>query len=188
MAALDNIQVVVPSTPAQYFHVLRRQVHRDLAKPLVVMTPKSLLRTPAARSRTEEFTGGSFKEVLRDPAGPDKAEKVVLCQGKFYYDLLAGREAKDVEGVALVRLEQPYPFPAETLQAELSRFEGAKFVWAQEEPENMGSWRHVEHRCRTELGLDLQGISRPESASPATGSLRVHRSEQEELVERVLSA
>jgi 2-oxoglutarate dehydrogenase complex dehydrogenase (E1) component-like enzyme len=186
LAAEDNIQVTSPSTPAQYFHLLRRQALRDLRKPLVVMTPKSLLRLPAARSRTEELTDGTFREVLPDPAHPHPSvvSRVILCQQKFFYDLLRRREERDIQAVALVRVEQVYPFPADQIREQIENYSGAEVWWAQEEPVNMGAWYTVRRECRDRLGVELRGLTRAESASPATGSLTVHQQEQEELLRK----
>jgi 2-oxoglutarate decarboxylase len=180
LAAEDNIQVVVPSTPAQYFHLLRRQALRDLRKPLVVFTPKSLLRLPAARSAAADFTEGSFLEVVPDPQHPHPSvvSRVILCSGKVFYDLAKRRADRDVRGVALLRVEQLYPFPAEQLREVLHGFEQAEMWWVQEEPENMGAWHYVRRVCRDRLGLELNGVAREESASPATGSLAIHQAEQ----------
>ncbi|HEY7281434.1 MAG TPA: multifunctional oxoglutarate decarboxylase/oxoglutarate dehydrogenase thiamine pyrophosphate-binding subunit/dihydrolipoyllysine-residue succinyltransferase subunit [Actinomycetota bacterium] len=187
LAADDNLQVTVPSTPAQYFHLLRRQALRDLRKPLVVMTPKSLLRLPAARSAAGELTEGSFQEVLADPDHPHPSvvSRVVLCGGKVFYDLAKHRADHDLRGVALVRVEQLYPFPEDRVGKVLEQFADASDVrWVQEEPENMGAWYFVRRVVRDRLGVDLRGVTRPESASPATGSLKVHQREQAELVAR----
>jgi 2-oxoglutarate dehydrogenase E1 component len=185
LAAEDNIQVVVPSTPAQTFHLLRRQALRDLRKPLVVFTPKSLLRLPAARSAAAEFTEGTFQEILPDPQRPHPSvvSRVILCSGKVYYDLAKRRADRDVRGVALIRVEQLYPFPADPLRSELEGFEQAEVWWLQEEPENMGAWYYLRRVCMDRLGLDLRGVAREESASPATGSLAVHQAEQAALLD-----
>jgi 2-oxoglutarate dehydrogenase complex dehydrogenase (E1) component-like enzyme len=181
LAAKDNIEVAVPSTPAQYFHLLRRQALRDRRKPLVVLTPKSPLRLPAARSAAADLTSGHFREVLGDP-DVGAARRVVLCQGKFFYDLLRRREELEAKDVALVRLEQVYPFPADQLREALERYEGAEVIWAQEEPENMGAWRFVHIKTERLLGMELTHVARPESPSPATGSSAVHQQEQERLL------
>jgi 2-oxoglutarate dehydrogenase E1 component len=184
LAAEDNIQVVVPSTPAQYFHLLRRQALRDLRKPLIVMTPKSLLRLPAARSPAREFETGGFREVLPD-TGPDgDVRRVILCQGKVYYDLAKYRTDKGISGTALVRVEQLYPFPAEQIREQFDRYPEAERYWVQEEPENMGAWRYVDWSCRERLSIELTAVTRDESASPATGSQTLHTKEQERLIER----
>jgi 2-oxoglutarate dehydrogenase E1 component len=190
LCADDNIQVVYPSTPAQYFHVLRRQVRRNFRKPLVVMTPKSLLRHRAAVSPVGELASGRFHEVLDDSAEADRVRRVVLCSGKVFYDLMAKREAvgKSRE-VALVRLEQFYPWPAGSLQAALTRYRTAReWVWAQEESQNMGGWTFVAPRLRELLGISFEYVGRDASASPATGSHAVHEREQAELVEAAIGA
>jgi 2-oxoglutarate dehydrogenase E1 component len=189
LCAEDNMQVAVPSTPAQYFHLLRRQALRATRKPLVVMTPKSLLRLPAARSTAEELTGGHFQDVLPDRDGPDPraTRRVVLCSGKVFYDLARRRKDAGQDDVALVRLEQLYPFPAEELRAQLDAYGDAEVRWVQEEPENMGAWRYVYLRAERELGLALDVVSREEGAAPATGSPTIHAQEQRELVERALN-
>ncbi len=189
LAAEDNIQVAVPSTPAQYFHLLRRQALRDLRKPLVVLTPKSLLRLPAARSPATQLSEGTFREVLPDPASPHPGvvSRVILCQGKVYYDLLKRLQDKGIRGVALVRLEQPYPFPADQLREQLEHYSQAEAWWVQEEPENMGAWHFVERNARERLGVELKVVAREESASPATGSLTVHQQEQAELLDHAFA-
>jgi 2-oxoglutarate dehydrogenase E1 component len=138
-------------------------------------------------SRAQDLTGGRFEPVLQDPSPPERASRVILCQGKLFYELEELR-AKDERDVALVRLERCYPFPTDELRRELDRFSGAEVVWAQEEPENMGAARFVVRNVRDHLGVDARVIARPESGSPATGSLSVHRREQEELVARALSS
>jgi len=189
MCAEDNIQVCNPSTPAQYFHVLRRQLKRNFRRPLVLMTPKSLLRHKLAVSPVEELTGGRFQEVLDDTeiADPARVRRVVLCSGKVYYDLLERRRALEVEDVALVRVEQLYPFPVQPLERVLSRYRKAReCAWVQEESLNMGAWSFMESRLRA-LGHPPRYIGRDASASPATGSRQVHLREQKELVEAALT-
>jgi 2-oxoglutarate dehydrogenase E1 component len=180
LCAEDNIQVCYPSTPAQYFHVLRRQMKRDFRKPLILMTPKSLLRHKKATSPVKDLTDGRFAEILDDAgADPGRVRRVILCSGKVYYDLLEKRTGDDV---AIDRVEQFYPFPEEPLQKTLARYRQAKdWVWVQEESQNMGGWTFMEPRLRA-LGHEFAYVGRDASASPATGSLRVHRREQEELV------
>ena len=182
LSAEDNWQIVVPSTPAQYFHVLRRQMLSEVKKPLVVFTPKSLLRLKDTFSTAAEFTEGEFQPVIADPNPPAKVSRVVLSQGKFYWDLAKAREDKDI---ALVRVEQPYPFPGEELRKVLGQWKDAEVVWAQEEPENMGSWPFIERRLRA-LGLEPTAVTREESASPATGSLTLHRDEHGRLAAALL--
>jgi multifunctional 2-oxoglutarate metabolism enzyme len=185
LCADDNIQVVYPTLPAQYFHLLRRQVHMDERKPLVILTPKSLLRHPAARSTRDDLEKGSFEEVLSDPVvlQPDGVRRVLLSTGKVAVDLLERRRELGLSNVAILRLEQLYPFPHAALDAELSKYpKDVEVCWVQEEPENMGPWifvfSHLQHQKR-DVGL----VSRPENASPATGSKSIHAQEQEELLE-----
>jgi 2-oxoglutarate dehydrogenase complex dehydrogenase (E1) component-like enzyme len=187
LAAEDNIEVTVPSTPAQFFHLLRKQALREVRKPLTVLTPKSLLRMSDAASHTEDFTSGGFRPVLPDPASPPHPSRVILCQGKLYFELAKRRSEVQIDDVALLRLEQCYPFPADVLGQELDRFGTAGVVWAQEEPENMGAGRFVVRNLRERLGVEARTVARVESPSPATGSLTLHRQEQEELLERALS-
>ncbi|MBL8798129.1 MAG: 2-oxoglutarate dehydrogenase E1 component [Planctomycetia bacterium] len=187
MFAEDNIQVANLTTPAQYFHVLRRQMKRGFRKPLILMTPKSLLRHKLATSPIEEFTDGRFREVLDDAqADPERVRRVVLCSGKVYYDLLERRQHGGGEHVAVIRVEQLAPFPEEQLRTVLARYHRAgEWAWAQEESQNMGGWSFVEPRFRA-LGFPVEYVGRDASASPATGSLRVHKREQQELLEAAL--
>jgi len=189
LSAEDNWQVVVPSTPAQYFHVLRRQALRDLRKPLVVMTPKSLLRLRDAFSAAADFTEGAFREVLPEPLEPHPSvvTRMILCQGKVYYDLRKAREERGIQSVALVRIEQLYPFPEEQLRAQLGEYRGAEVIWVQEEPENMGAWHFVKEQMEERIGVELRGLTRSEGAAPATGSMALHAREQSDLLERALS-
>ncbi|HYE48508.1 MAG TPA: 2-oxoglutarate dehydrogenase E1 component [Azospirillaceae bacterium] len=193
----DNWQVVNCTTPANYFHVLRRQVRRDFRKPLVVFTPKSLLRHKLCVSNLDMFTNGqTFHRVLYEDvqlAAPEKIRRVVLCTGKVYYDLFAEREARGVNDVAIVRLEQLYPFPAKALAQELAKYPNADVVWCQEEPANMGAWTFVDRRVEavlTELGHKARRPSyagRAEAAAPATGLLKRHNQEQAKLLDEALS-
>jgi multifunctional 2-oxoglutarate metabolism enzyme len=189
LCAGNNIQAVNCSTPAQYFHLLRRQMYggpdrRGVRKPLVVFTPKSLLRHPKAVSSVAELTSGGFREVLADSGAiePDRVTRVIFCSGKIYYDLLAAREERKANHVALVRVEQLYPFAETEVNDVLMRYPlTAEAVWAQEEPRNMGAWRFFDERFRVLLnpsGRELRYIGRPESASPATGSGKRHQEEQ----------
>ncbi len=201
----ENIQVCNATTPAQYFHLLRRQMHRDFRKPLVVMTPKSLLRHPLALSRLEELTRGHFLEVLDEPAGwpggeagngsakaaagppdPQQVRRLILCSGKIYYELWEKRRELQRWDTALVRMEQLYPFPREQLAGVLERYPGVKeHLWAQEEPENRGALTFMRLQTAREFpSLELKWVSRPASASPATGSHRQHEAEQRTLAER----
>jgi 2-oxoglutarate decarboxylase len=187
LCAEDNMVVAVPSTPAQYFHLLRRQALRERKKPLVVATPKSPLRAKEVRSAAEEFVSGRWEPVLDDPKRLSEVKRVVLCHGKFYWDLWRAREEKGAP-VALVRVEQLYPFPEKQLREVLEGYERAEVVWAQEEPENMGAWRFMERECRQRLSLELKSVAREASPSPATGSLKIHQQEQAELTARVFNA
>jgi 2-oxoglutarate dehydrogenase E1 component len=187
MCAEDNMQVCNLTTPAQYFHLLRRQVRRDFRKPLIVMTPKSLLRHKEAVSPIEELVSGRFREVIDDPAAkPERVRRVVLCSGKVFYDLWDGRAERQAEDIAIVRVEQFYPFPEKHLRQTLARYRQAReFVWAQEESHNMGGWSFMEPRLRA-MGHQPLYVGRDASASPAVGSLAIHLREQKELVEAAL--
>jgi 2-oxoglutarate dehydrogenase E1 component len=192
LAAEDNIQVMNLTTPAQYFHALRRQVIRKWRKPLVIMTPKSLLRHPRAVSGLDELAKGGFKRVVEDTQdvpGED-IKRVLLCSGKIYYELEKQREDSGRKDVAILRLEQLYPFPEEALKKALAPYkDGIPIYWVQEEPENMGAWRYL----RVRLGLEVfarfpfSRVSRPESASPATGSASAHKLEQQALMEEAFA-
>ncbi|MGI8808664.1 MAG: multifunctional oxoglutarate decarboxylase/oxoglutarate dehydrogenase thiamine pyrophosphate-binding subunit/dihydrolipoyllysine-residue succinyltransferase subunit [Acidimicrobiales bacterium] len=188
LCAGDNLQVVNPTTAAQYFHLLRRQVRRSVRRPLVVLTPKSLLRARHARSPVAELTAGRFKEVLDDPgvADPSRVTRVVLASGKVAYDALGHRDEHDLPA-AVVRIEQLYPWPEMLVLDTISRYPAARdVVWLQEEPENMGPWTFVHGRLHRLLRDDysLRHVSRRESASPATGILAVHQREQAGLMTR----
>lgn len=188
LAAEDNMQIVVPSTPAQHFHLLRRQAMRLWKKPLVVMTPKSLLRLKEAVSTLDELANGSFREVLEDTiAEPSKVTRILLCSGKIYYDLEGMRQETGRDDVAIVRVEQLYPFPLEELQQKLSSYgEDVPVVWVQEEPQNMGAWPTMRFRFANTLfdTHKFSGITRAESASPATGSGTSHKIEQRAILEK----
>ncbi|AXC50839.1 2-oxoglutarate dehydrogenase E1 component [Paracoccus suum] len=203
MSAEDNWIVANVTTPANYFHILRRQIHRPFRKPLVLMTPKSLLRHPQAISTAAEFqTGSTFHRVLPDDAerlneasilAPDpEIKRVVVCSGKVYYDLLAARDAAGVKDVYIARLEQFYPFPQQSLLKMFDRFKSAEFVWCQEEPKNQGGWSFVEPNLEwvlTRIGADHKRpvyAGRPASASPATGLASRHKLEQTRLVDEAL--
>jgi 2-oxoglutarate dehydrogenase complex dehydrogenase (E1) component-like enzyme len=191
------MRVTEPTTAAQYFHLLRSQVRGADRRPLIVFTPKSLLRARQARSPIGDFTAGSFSEVLDDPGTADVSfdvdgvNRVVLCTGKVAYDALARREELGEAGrhVAVVRVEQLYPWPKSTIKAVLDRYGNAReVVWLQEEPENMGAWNFVHGRLHRLLRdtHTLLHVSRAESASPATGSAALHRLEQDDLLSRAI--
>ena len=203
--AQDNIQVANCTTPANYFHILRRQMKRDFRKPLILMTPKSLLRHKRAVSSLDDMgPGSSFHRVLWDHAqrhpgstvklvADSKIKRVIMCSGKVYYDLLEEREKRDINDIYLLRVEQFYPFPAHSLMDELKRFTGAEMIWCQEEPKNMGAWTFMEPNI--EWTLDQVGakhtrpryVGRPASASPATGLMRRHVQELEAFLDEALN-
>lgn len=186
LCAENNIQVANCTTPANFFHILRRQIHRNFRKPLVVMTPKSLLRHPKCVSSLKELSRGGFKEVIDDAAVSKKdITRIAFCSGKVFYDLSEHREKNKISNVALVRLEQLYPFPADDIQKIIKTYPNAKeIVWVQEEPENMGAYSYL---LRVWKGNQWTIISRPESASPATGSHVQHEKEQFEIIEKVFA-
>jgi 2-oxoglutarate dehydrogenase E1 component len=191
LAAENNIQVVYPTTPAQYYNCLRRQVVRRWRKPLVVMTPKVLLRHPKAVSSLEECAQGRFCRILPDALTrpPQDARRVILCSGKIYYELQKQREESRREQVAILRLEQLYPLDQEGLRSELSAYRpGTPVIWVQEEPENMGAWRYLRVQFGEKLfcNYPFSGIYRPASASPATGSASSHKKEQAQIIDGAL--
>jgi 2-oxoglutarate dehydrogenase E1 component len=196
LSAENNMQVCNCTTPAQYFHLLRRQMYgghdrRGMRKPLVVFTPKSLLRHPRAVSSIHEFTTGGFTEILGDSSDPSPVTRVVFCSGKVYYDLLAAREERNADHVALIRVEQLYPFAAEQARDILARYSPtSEVVWAQEEPRNMGPWRFIRECIQPLLDAtsrEVRYVGRPESASPATGSGKRHQEEQAAIVNDALT-
>lgn len=183
LCAENNLQIVNCTTPANFFHVLRRQIHRPFRKPLVVFTPKSLLRHPRCVSGMDELANGKFLELIDDTSAvAAKISKVIVCSGKVYYDLLERKEKDQLNDVALIRLEQLYPFPSEKLMEIKAKYKNAKdWIWLQEEPVNMGAWSFI---LRITNGIiPFRVISRHESASPATGSYKAHEREQKELIE-----
>ncbi len=191
LCAEDNIQVCYPSTPAQYFHVLRRQMRDARRKPLIVITPKSLLRHPRATSHPQELADGSFSLVLDDPYVQDKdsVRRVLLCSGKIYYELALEREQRNSAHIAIARVEQFHPFPEWNIANTLASYTRANEIfWVQEEPQNMGAWPFLRHLIPQTLpvGRALRYVGRPESASPAAGSLKVHRQEQSAVVNAAL--
>jgi 2-oxoglutarate dehydrogenase E1 component len=192
LCADDNIQVAYPTTARQYFHMLRRQVRRNVRKPLVVMTPKQPLRMKESRSKIEDLTTGSFEEVLDDPFVGDRGavRRVVLCTGKVAWDAISERNKRGAP-VAIVRVEQLYPFPGAQINEILAQYPNAKEVlWLQEEPDNMGAWNFVEHRIWRvkERGYDLRNVTRIGSGSPATGSKAVHDQEHADLMNATFAA
>lgn len=176
----NNMQIVQPTSPAQLFHLLRRQVLRPMRKPLIVFTPKGLLRHPACVSRLDDFTQGSFQEILDDPAAPKNPKKLVFCSGRIYFDLIAAREKAGSSDMAIVRIEQLYPFDMDRLKAIIEKYAGFKeCFWVQDEPCNMGAWDFIRPILSGALpeGLDPIYVGRARSASPATGSNAVHKKE-----------
>jgi len=186
----NNIQVCSPTTPAQMFHMLRRQMLRRYRKPLIVMTPKSLLRSKAASSPLAALAESPFQLVIDDDKVEKRAvQRVVLCAGKVYYDLAEARDREAVQDVALVRVEQLYPFPHDELVTVLARYPSAtEITWCQEEPENQGAWYRTKHNIEAHLGENqlLYYAGRPTAASPAVGQHSVHHHEQETLVNLAL--
>jgi 2-oxoglutarate dehydrogenase E1 component len=204
LCAGENMQVVNCTTPANYFHVLRRQMHRDFRKPLIVMTPKSLLRHKKCISYLEDFgKSNTFHRVLEDQAylkeskliklkSNIKIEKVIMCSGKIYFDLIEAREKSGSDDVVFIRIEQLYPFPAKTLASELKKYKNAQFYWCQEEPKNMGAWNTVKNYIERTLEIiqfkrdSVRYIGRKPSASTATGNLNKHLAQQKEILEKVV--
>ncbi len=192
LCAQENMQVCVPTTPAQMFHLLRRQMLRRYRKPLIVITPKSLLRHPLAVSQVSDFTEGNFKTVLSeiDDLDPAKVRRIILCCGKVYYDLLEARRARGIDDIAILRIEQLYPFPEYPLIRKLEPYPHVTdFIWCQEEPINQGAWENVRDDLRRTLGhdVDLRPVARPEAAAPAVGKLKVHKEQQQALIHQALS-
>jgi 2-oxoglutarate dehydrogenase E1 component len=191
LCAEFNMQVCVPSTPAQMFHMLRRQMLRPLRKPLIIMTPKSLLRHPLSVSRLEELSGSGFQTVIDeiDELKPSAVTRIVFCSGKVYFDLLKARREGKVESVAIVRIEQLYPFPSEEYQAILQKYSNAReIIWCQEEPQNQGSWYQIRHRLQSKLdeNHELLYAGRAGAAAPATGIAALHEQQQKNLVTAAL--
>ena len=187
LCAEDNIQVMNLTTPANYFHALRRQVVRKWRKPLVVMSPKSLLRHPKAVSDLKHLHSGRFKKVFHSQADPKNVRRILLCSGKIYYDLAQKREEENMrDEVAILRLEQLYPIPDKELQEALGVYhQDTPLIWVQEEPKNMGAWRFLRAEwCHEFAGHPFTGVMRPESASPATGSGNSHKIEQSRLMDK----
>jgi 2-oxoglutarate dehydrogenase E1 component len=179
LCADDNWQVCNLTTPAQYFHLLRRQAKAAYRKPLVLMTPKSLLRHPRAVSPLSDFSDGVFTPVLDDPQRPETATRVLLCSGKIYYQLVQRCNETNCKDIAVVRLEQFYPFPQAALQSVLAHYgKTASCCWVQEEPENMGAWSFLRPRLEQMVGKTVQYIGRPAAASPATGFPNIYKQQQ----------
>jgi 2-oxoglutarate dehydrogenase E1 component len=203
MAAEGNMSIAYPSTPAQYFHILRRQARRDPRRPLVLMQPKSLLRLQQASSTLRDLSEGAFQAVIDDPTVKDRAlvQRVILCTGKMYYDLsMSGARGEPAEGgpgahergerVAIVRVEELYPWPGDEIGRVLETYPAAReIVWAQEEPKNMGAWTFVAPRLRAVVGTEpeVRYVGRPERASPAEGYEAAHKADQQRIVTEALA-
>jgi 2-oxoglutarate dehydrogenase E1 component len=203
LCAGENIQVVNCTTPSNYFHVLRRQMHREFRKPLIIMTPKSLLRHKRCISNISEFISkSSFHRVLEDDAyikennlitlkKDNKIKKVVMCSGKIYYDLIEEREKTNNDNIVFIRLEQLYPFPAKTLAKVLKKYKKAKFIWCQEEPKNMGAWNTVKNYIERTLeminfkDINIKFVGRSASSTTATGNANKHLAQQKEILEKI---
>lgn len=183
LAAEYNMVVANPTTPANIFHLLRRQITWEFRKPCIVFSPKSLLRHPAVISPISDFTKGSFSEVIDDPTSPKSAKKLILCSGKIYYDLAEVQQKKKIKDIAIVRIEQLYPFPEKQIAAILKKYKGATLSWVQEEPANMGG---IGYMLRMMPDQKMEIISRKASASPATGYSKVHKAEQEKIINQAL--
>ena len=190
LCAEQNIQVCVPTTPAQIFHVLRRQLHRHYRKPLIIMSPKSLLRHRMAVSNLSDLTQGQFEPILADKEmRPEKVTRLIFCAGKIYYDLLEARQEALIQHIAIARLEQLYPFADELFQQEINRYPCLKeFVWCQEEPKNQGAWHNINHRFSAFLptSCTINYAGRDASAAPAVGNFRVHTEQQKALIQTAL--
>ena len=184
LAAKNNMQIVNPTNPANLFHLLRRQMKRNFQIPLIVFTPKSLLRHPKCISTKEDFTEGRFLEIIDDNnVDVEKVTRLVFCSGKIYYDLLAKKEEFEARDIALIRIEQLYPFPKNQFKEILKKYTNAiKWIWVQEEPENMGAWHFIKNKLDK---IELQGITRQESGSPAVGLYKLHQIEQNEIIGKV---
>ena len=187
LCAGNNMQVIIPTTPTQYFHLIRRQSLRKVRKPLIVFTPKSLLRLPEATSPKTEFMESTFQEVIEDTniADSGTVETAILCTGKIYYDLIKAR-SENKTNIPVIRVEQLYPFPDKAINKSLSHFPALKTVrWVQEEPKNMGAWLFMEDKLRRVLSskIKIERISRMTSASPAAGMIKVHNAEQNQIVQ-----
>ena len=186
------MQVCVPSTPAQIFHLLRRQMRRPYRRPLIAFTPKSLLRHRLATSTLDELCRGAFQPVIDeiDAIDPQAVTQIVLCAGKVYFDLLEARRTRSVQNVAIVRVEQLYPFPRDQLALVLARYPNARtLAWCQEEPQNQGAWDQIKHRIRRQLADSqrLYYVGRAAAAAPSTGYRELHVAEQERLIDEALT-
>jgi 2-oxoglutarate dehydrogenase E1 component len=191
LCAVHNMQVCAPSTPAQMFHMLRRQIIRNCRKPLIVMTPKSLLRHKLCVSTLEDLTQGSFNRVLPeiDKLDVNKVRRVIICSGKIYYELLEARRVNRIHDIAIIRIEQLYPFPGEQLDVLLSQYNNTnELIWCQEEPKNQGAWDFSKLRIPAFINKrwQLDYIGREPSSAPAVGSAKLHAKVQQEIITKAL--
>jgi 2-oxoglutarate dehydrogenase E1 component len=186
------MQICVPSTPAQMFHMLRRQMMRRFRKPLIIFSPKSMLRHKESVSSLEDLAQGSFQPVIpeTDKMDPGQVKRVVFCSGKVYYDLRAARRERGINDIAIIRIEQLYPFPHDEFKAQLDVYTNAKeIVWCQEEPGNQGAWHRIQHYLQRHLfpSQKLSYALRPSSASPAVGYLALHNEQQKAVMDAALT-
>ena len=182
LCAKYNMQIVNCTTPANFYHVLRRQLKRNFRKPLIVFTPKSLLRHPKCITSISELSKGQFKAIIDDIKSPKKVDKLVLCSGKIYYEILERRDANNMENIAVVRIEQLFPLDKKSIVELIDKYNAKDIVWAQEEPENMGAWTFILSELRS---YNIDVIARESSAATATGSSKRSSVEQIELIEKV---
>ena len=191
LCADQNLQICTPTTPAQIFHLLRRQLLREYRKPLIVMSPKSLLRHKLAVSSLTELTSGEFLPVIgeQDPIDPLEVTRLILCGGKVFYDLLEARRQDNLDKIAIIRIEQLYPFPVNDFKRELARYPNlTEIVWCQEEPKNQGAWYQSRHHFidNIDAGISLSYAGRVASAAPAVGNYKTHLNEQKAVIQNAL--
>ena len=184
LAAKNNIQIAVPTTPSNLYHLLRQQLHRNFRVPLIIFTPKSLLRHPDCTSSLDDLANGYFQPVIDDlDVDVDEVRRVVFCAGKIYYDLLARKREFNARDIALVRIEQLHPFPKKNIEAIQKKYKNKMLsLWVQEEPINMGAWRHVAHYFHN---FEIFPIARQASGSPATGLVKIHQMQQQEIIGKI---
>jgi 2-oxoglutarate dehydrogenase E1 component len=185
----NNIQVAIPTTAAQYFHILRRQLKRsDIRKPLILMTPKSLLRDAQVASKIEELGSGTFQEILLDPAkpSPKKVKRVLFCTGKIYYELNALRQQEKRDDVTIIRIEQLYPLARLEIEEACKPYAKADIFWVQEEPQNMGAWSFVQNRLNLFVGKNVEYIGRKGSGTTAEGSGKAHAETQKRILRKAI--